>query len=57
MKQSLLAVRAQVQSYEVPDNIDLIDLCSLLGQPSAGTQIAQSCQQVIEAAQSGYMLQ
>jgi hypothetical protein len=56
-RQRLLMARAQVQSYEVPDNIDLIDFCSLLGQPSAGSQIADSCQQVIEAAQSGYVMQ
>jgi len=55
-RQHLLMARAQVQSYDVPDNIDLVDFCSLLGQTSAGSQIARSCQQVMEAAQSGYLL-
>jgi hypothetical protein len=41
----------------VADNIDLIDFCSLLGQPSAGSEIANSCKQVIAAAQSGYVLE
>jgi hypothetical protein len=56
-RQRLLMARAQVQSYEVADNIDLIDFCSLLGQPSAGSEIANSCKQVIAAAQSGYVLE
>ena len=55
-KQLLLMVRSQAQSYEVADNIDLIDFCSLLAKVMAGSQIARSCKQVIETAQSEYVL-
>jgi hypothetical protein len=55
-RQLLLMARSQVQSYEVPDNIDLIDLCSLLAKAMAGSEIAKAGKQVIEAAQSGYVL-
>jgi hypothetical protein len=55
-KLSILEVRAKVQSYAVPDNIDLVDFCLLLAQAAAGSEIAQRCQQVIQAVQSGYVL-
>lgn len=55
-KQRLMAARAQVQYYEVTDNIDLVDFCSLLSQYTAGSQIAQRCQQVIQTVQSSYVL-
>jgi hypothetical protein len=55
-RQGILAARAQVQSYEVADNIDLMDFCSLLAQAAPGTQIAQRCQDVVHAVESGYVL-
>jgi len=55
-RQLVLMARSQVQSYEVADNIDLIDFCSLLAKALAGSQIARSAKQVIEAAQSEYVL-
>jgi len=55
-KQRILMARAQVQSYEVPDNIDLVDFCTLLAQHIPGSQIAQRCQEVIQVVQSSYVL-
>jgi hypothetical protein len=56
MRQRILAARTQAQSYEVADNIDLMDFCSLLAQAAPGTQIAQRCQDVVQGVQSGYVL-
>jgi hypothetical protein len=55
-RQRILAARTQAQSYEVADNIDLVDFCSLLAQASPESQIADRCRDVIGAAQSGYVL-
>lgn len=55
-RQRILATRTQAQSYEVADNIDLVDFCSLLAAATPGTAIAQCCQDVVQAAQSGYVL-
>lgn len=55
-RQRLLAVRGQVQCYEVPDNVDLVDLCSLLLQNGANSAVATACRQVIQAVQSGYVI-
>jgi hypothetical protein len=52
----LLTVRNQVQSYEVTDNIDLVDFCSLLAKAGAGPAIGSACQQVIQAVQDGYVI-
>ncbi len=57
MRQRILAARTQVQSYdEAGDNIDLVDLCSLLTRAMAGSAIAQRCGEVIQAVQSGYVV-
>ena len=55
-RQRLLTVRSQVQYYEVPDNIDLVDFCSLLAKSGASTAIATACQQVIQAVSAGYVM-
>jgi len=55
-RQHILAARTQTQSYDVADNIDLVDFCSLLAPALPGTQIAQRCQDVVNAVQSGYVL-
>jgi hypothetical protein len=55
-RQRLLAVRNQVQSYEVPDNIDLVDFCSLLAKSGVSQTIVTACQQVIQAVQAGYVI-
>jgi hypothetical protein len=49
---SIMQARNQVQSYEVEDNIDLVDFCSLLSSYTAGSPIAQNCDSVIQAVKS-----
>jgi hypothetical protein len=56
VRQGLLNARAKAQSYEVRDNIDLVDFCSLLSKALAGTEIAQRCQDVIRVVKSGYVV-
>jgi hypothetical protein len=55
-RQSILTARTQAQTYEVRDNIDLADFCSLLAKAASGTEIATRCQDVIQAVQSGYVV-
>lgn len=54
--QRLQSARNQVQSYEVPDNIDLVDFCSLLGKSGIAPAIATACQNVIKTASSAYVM-
>ncbi len=56
VKQAILAARMQSQAYEVADNIDLVDFCSLLQQAPVGSEIIHCCQDVIKATQSGYVV-
>lgn len=55
-RQRIMAVRCQVQSYYVPDNIDLVDFCSLLVNAGAETATATACKNVIKAVNSGYVI-
>jgi len=55
-RQSIILARSQVQFYEVPDNIDLVDFCSLLTQTVSNPAISQPCQNVIQAVESGYVV-
>jgi hypothetical protein len=55
-RQSILTARTQAQTYEVRDNIDLADFCSLLAKAATGSEIAKRCQDVIQAVQSGYVV-
>ena len=55
-RQRILAVRNQVQSYEVPDNIDLIDFCSLLAKAGADAATTTACQHVAQAVKSAYVM-
>jgi hypothetical protein len=55
-RQNILSVRSRVQSYDTADNIDLVDFCDLMKQAMPGTEIAQRCQEVIQAAKSGYVV-
>jgi hypothetical protein len=55
-RQRILAVRNQVQSYEVPDNIDLVDFCSLLAKASADSATTTACQNVVKAVKSAYVM-
>jgi len=48
MKAALIQARAQVQSYDIQDNIDLVDLCKLLVDNAATDQtIKTACNNVI----------
>ena len=55
-RQRILTARTQAQTYEVRDNIDLADFCSLLAKAASGSEIAKRCQDVIQAVQSGYVV-
>lgn len=54
--QKILAARARVQSYEVPDYVDLVDLCSLLINSGVSANIAAACRSVIESVQKNYVM-
>jgi hypothetical protein len=55
-RQRILVVRNQVQSYEVPDNIDLVDFCTLMAKSGAEGNVADACQSVVKAVQSDYVI-
>ena len=55
-QQRIQSVRNKVQSYEVADNIDLVDLCSLLAKAGAGATITTACQNVIKVVQTAYVM-
>jgi len=55
-RQRILTARTQVQNYDVADNIDLVDFCSLLAQATSGTEIAGRCQDVIQTVQAAYVV-
>ncbi|MDH4272805.1 MAG: clostripain-related cysteine peptidase [Candidatus Aminicenantes bacterium] len=55
-RQRILSVRSQVQSYDVADNIDLVDFCSLLAASGAGSAVVNACRKVIKAAESSYVV-
>ncbi|MBS1910670.1 MAG: peptidase C11 [Bacteroidetes bacterium] len=55
-QQMILSVRNKVQQYEVTDNIDLVDFCSLLLKAGAGGAIAAACADVIKVVSTGYIL-
>jgi len=55
-QQQILSIRYQAQSYEVADNIDLVDFCSLMAKSGTSSAIATACQNVIQAVQSGYVM-
>jgi hypothetical protein len=53
LRQALLLARARVQSYEIPDNVDLGDLCGLLAGLAPGTAVAARCADVLRALGTG----
>ncbi len=55
-RQRILAVRGQVQAYAVPDNIDLVDFCSLLAKAGANSATTTACRDVVKAVKSGYVM-
>jgi hypothetical protein len=56
IRQCLLAARTRVQEFEVADNIDLVDFCTVLAKDMPGTEIEQRCKDVIQATQSAYVV-
>jgi hypothetical protein len=56
VQQSVMAARMRAQSYDVADNIDLVDFCSLLERKTAGSETASCCREVIRAAEAGYVI-
>lgn len=55
-RQHILTARTQAQTYDVKDNIDLADFCSLLAKAASGSEIAKRCQDVIQAVESSYVV-
>ncbi len=55
-RQRILAVRSQVQAYDVPDNIDLVDFCSLLSKAGANAPTTTACRNVIKAVKSAFVM-
>lgn len=55
-RQRILTVRSKVQSYYVPDNIDLVDFCALLAKSGVNAATVAACQKVIKAVQAGYVI-
>ena len=55
LKQKLMAVRARVQHYYEADNVDLVDLCTLLAEAVADTDLAARCAAVTAAVKSNYV--
>jgi hypothetical protein len=53
LRDRMLAARARVQSYEIPDNVDLADLCTLLASGAPGTDIAARCADVLRVIGTG----
>jgi hypothetical protein len=51
----ILAARSRVQAYEVPDNVDLADLCALLAEAMPGTAVAERSRAVVEAVERSYV--
>lgn len=52
----ILAARSRVQAYEVPDNVDLADLCVLLAEAMPGTAVAERSRAVVEAVERRYVV-
>jgi hypothetical protein len=56
LRMKLLSVRAQVQHYDTRDNVDLLDLCTLLAAAEPGTAIAAACAAVTKAVRGNYVI-
>ena len=55
-QQRIQSVRNKVQSYEVADNIDLVDFCALLAKSGVDQTIKTACADVIKVVQTAYIL-
>jgi len=62
MRHRMLVARTRVQSYDIPDNVDLADFCALLADQAPGTAVAARCTDVLRTiglgapATAGYVL-
>ncbi|NTW11129.1 MAG: peptidase C11 [Chlorobiaceae bacterium] len=56
VQQAVQGVRNKVQSYDVKDNIDLLDFCSLLSKTGVKAAIKTACQNVAAEVQKNYIL-
>jgi hypothetical protein len=56
LQQSIQGVRNKVQSYDVKDNIDLVDFCSLLAKTGVKAGVKTACQNVITEVQGSYVM-
>lgn len=54
--QAIQGVRNKVQSYDVRDNIDLVDFCALLADSEVQSGIKTACRNVISVVQDSYVL-
>ena len=48
---AIVTVRNQVQEYDVPDNVDVIDLCRLLKAAAVSSTIKSACDRVVKAVE------
>ncbi|MFH0783927.1 MAG: clostripain-related cysteine peptidase [Pseudomonadota bacterium] len=55
VRAALLAARNQVQSFENPDYVDLVDLAQLIRQQITKAAIALACTGVIDAVSGGFV--
>jgi hypothetical protein len=57
-RMAIADARNRVQEYDIPDNIDLVDLCQLLKESSIPVTMKSACDQVIAAIQgnSGFVI-
>jgi len=53
LRQRILAARMRVQSYEIPDNVDLVDFCELLAGAAPGSALTARCRDVVGAVGAG----
>ena len=53
MRHRMLVARTRVQSYEIPDNVDLADFCALLADLAPNTAVATRCEDVLRAVGTG----
>ncbi|NTU96784.1 MAG: peptidase C11 [Chlorobiaceae bacterium] len=54
--QAIQGVRNKVQSYDVRDNIDLVDFCSLLAKTGVNASVKTACQNVATQVQNSYVM-
>lgn len=56
VRADLLTARHQVQSYEVPDYVDLVDLAKLIGQRIPSAAITKACGDLIDVVSGHFVV-